>query len=56
MGDEQRALRERVWAFQVASGLEPDGLAGPLTLMQLAHVGAGGEPRLQSSPTDARER
>jgi general secretion pathway protein A len=46
-GDETRPLRERVWAFQVASGLAPDGLAGPLTLMQLARAGTSDEPRLK---------
>jgi general secretion pathway protein A len=29
------ALNERIFAFQLAQGLEPDGLAGPLTLMQI---------------------
>jgi general secretion pathway protein A len=52
LGDEQRPLRERVWAFQVASGLEPDGLAGPLTLMQLARVGPSDEPRLSTAAKD----
>jgi general secretion pathway protein A len=46
-GDDTRPLRERVWSFQVASGLAPDGLAGPLTLMQLARAGTSDEPRLK---------
>ncbi len=43
-------LRARVLAFQLAQGLAPDGLAGPLTLMRLARAGAEAtddEPRLQ---------
>jgi general secretion pathway protein A len=39
-------LRERIWAYQVAHGLQPDGLAGPITMMQLAREGGGDEPRL----------
>jgi general secretion pathway protein A len=40
-------LRERVLAFQVASGLPPDGLAGPMTLMRLGQAaGNTDEPRL----------
>jgi general secretion pathway protein A len=47
-GDAQQPLRERIWAFQIASGLDPDGVAGPITLMQLSRAGAegAGEPRL----------
>ena len=47
--DGQRPLRDRIWSFQVASGLEPDGVAGPLTLMQLARAGGGDEPRLATA-------
>jgi len=46
--DSGAPLREQVRAFQVASGLEPDGRAGPVTLMRLARAGGAndGEPRL----------
>ena len=46
--DEALPLRDRVWAFQVAGGLEPDGRIGPLTLMRLARSAgaAADEPRL----------
>lgn len=46
--DETLPLRDRVWAFQVAGGLEPDGRVGPLTLMRLARSAgaAADEPRL----------
>ena len=39
-------LRARIQAFQRAQGLPADGLAGPLTLMQLNRVAAVAEPRL----------
>ena len=39
-------LRQRVEAFQRAQGLRPDGVAGPLTLMQLNRAVAVDEPRL----------
>lgn len=39
-------LSARVFAFQLAQGLEPDGLAGPLTLMQLNRASGVAEPRL----------
>jgi len=39
-------LRARIAAFQLAHGLTPDGLAGPLTVMQLARASQGDEPRL----------
>ena len=48
-GDDA-ALRTRIAAFQLTQGLVPDGVAGPLTLMQLGRVGGGAggadEPRL----------
>ncbi|KAI9880226.1 MAG: hypothetical protein M1823_006754, partial [Watsoniomyces obsoletus] len=34
-GAPEVALRSRIYAFQLAQGLAPDGLAGPLTFMQL---------------------
>lgn len=47
LADERVALRERVRTFQVAAGLEPDGVPGPLTLMLLARHGRDDrEPRL----------
>ncbi len=42
------ALRNRINAFQVAQGLKPDGLAGPVTLMLINHATGVAEPRLQS--------
>jgi general secretion pathway protein A len=42
------SLRERVFAFQLARGLTPDGLAGPLTLMQLNRASGVDEPHLGS--------
>ncbi len=42
----QSTLRQRVEAFQVAQGLKPDGLAGPMTMMQLNRATAEPEPRL----------
>jgi general secretion pathway protein A len=41
------ALRNRLNAFQVAQGLKPDGLAGPLTLMHINRATGVDEPRLQ---------
>ena len=39
-------LRKRLDAFQVAQGLKPDGLAGPLTLMLINRATGVAEPRL----------
>ena len=39
-------LRTHVQAFQVAQGLVPDGVAGPLTLMRLSRAAGVDEPRL----------
>jgi len=44
-GDD--ALRARVFAFQLAQGLVPDGLAGPLTLMQINRASGVDEPSLR---------
>jgi general secretion pathway protein A len=41
---------ERVQAFQAEQGLQPDGLAGPLTLMLFSRTLGTDEPRLGSSP------
>ena len=43
-------LAARVSAFQLAHGLEPDGRAGPQTLMQLNRAIGVDEPRLQLEP------
>lgn len=40
-------LRQRIQAFQRAQGLDPDGIAGALTLMQLARAAGADEPRLE---------
>jgi general secretion pathway protein A len=40
-------LTARVLAFQVSQGLVPDGVAGPLTLMQLNRASGIDEPKLQ---------
>ena len=47
---QSSSLRERIYAFQLASGLSPDGLAGPMTLMQLNRVAGINEPRLTTMP------
>ena len=44
---DDAALKSRIFAFQLAHDLEPDGLPGPLTLIQLNRAGGIGEPRLQ---------
>ncbi|HUG26419.1 ExeA family protein [Piscinibacter sp.] len=46
-GDD--TLYARVFAFQLAQGLQPDGLAGPLTLMQLNRASGIDEPRLKTA-------
>ena len=40
------ALRSKVFAFQLAQGLKPDGMAGPTTFMQLNRASGVDEPRL----------
>ena len=50
-----RGLTRAVRAFQVSRGLDPDGIAGPRTLIQLHNaVDLPGVPRLMP-PTDASE-
>lgn len=44
------ALAQRVWAFQLAQGLPPDGRAGPMTLMRLNRSAGVAEPRLLVEP------
>ena len=48
----QTTARDRISAFQIAQGLPVDGLAGPLTLMQLNRVMRLLEPRLTSPKPD----
>ena len=43
------ALRERIQAFQRAQGLEPDGLPGPMTFMQIDSATDAAVPRLQTN-------
>ena len=45
---EDAPLKSRIHAFQLAHGLEPDGLAGPMTYMQLNRASGVDEPRLQT--------
>jgi general secretion pathway protein A len=40
-------LKSRVAAFQLTQGLKPDGLAGPITYMQLNRAAGIEEPRLR---------
>jgi len=47
----EAALRARIYAFQLAHGLTPDGQAGPLTVMQLNRATGVDEPRLQTHNT-----
>ena len=50
-------LETRVQAFQLAQGLEPDGVVGATTLMQLNRVSGVEEPRLHTpSPHLPRPR
>jgi general secretion pathway protein A len=44
-------LTSRIEAFQRSQGLETDGLAGPMTFMQLNRVSGVNEPRLRSPST-----
>jgi general secretion pathway protein A len=46
-GADNAPLPSRIAAFQVAQGLPPDGLAGPMTLMLLNRATGVDEPRLQ---------
>jgi general secretion pathway protein A len=47
---EAPSLKARVAAFQLQQGLQPDGLAGPVTLMQINRAVGIDEPRLQALP------
>jgi len=44
------AVKAQIQAFQSAQALKADGLAGPLTLMQLNRASGVDEPRLQPEP------
>jgi general secretion pathway protein A len=44
------SLRSRVLAFQLAQGLPPDGLAGPMTLMRLNRIAGVDEPAIEGGP------
>ncbi|MEK8033445.1 AAA family ATPase [Ideonella sp. DXS29W] len=46
-------LSARVASFQVAQGLSPDGVAGPMTVMLLNRATGVDEPRLLSAPVSA---
>lgn len=47
------ALRQsRIHGFQLAQGVTPDGLAGPLTLMLLNRATGVNEPRLKDAPPE----
>jgi general secretion pathway protein A len=50
LGDVNKPVRDRLWAFQVAQGLPPDGRPGPLTLMQLGRGFGTPEPALLVPP------
>ena len=47
VGASTAPLRQRVWAFQLAQGLPPDGLVGPMTLMLLSRAAGVAEPQLR---------
>ncbi len=49
LADATQPLRERIWAYQVAQGLPPDGRLGPLTMMQLGRGAGPAEPGLHAS-------
>jgi general secretion pathway protein A len=55
-GAASAPLPSRIAAFQVAQGLPPDGLAGPLTLMLLNRATGVEEPRLQPAAVAAVHR
>jgi general secretion pathway protein A len=55
-GAASAPLPSRIAAFQVAQGLPPDGLAGPLTLMLLNRATGVEEPRLVPAAVAAARR
>lgn len=54
LGDAKQPLRDRIWAYQVAQGLPPDGRLGPLTMMQLGRGAGPAEPGLHASAAPLR--
>ena len=48
--------KSRIFAFQLARDLEPDGLPDPLTLIQLNRAAGIGEPRLKDREAIVTER
>jgi general secretion pathway protein A len=48
------AMQSRVYAFQVAQGLKPDGVVGATTFMQINRAIGLDEPRLQAAQPTAR--
>ena len=53
-GPADGALKPRLYRFQLAQGLAPDGRAGPMTFMQLNRALGIDEPRLQTPATAER--
>ena len=49
VASQPSSLRDRIYAFQLASGLSPDGQAGPMTLMQLNRAAGLKEPQLKTA-------
>jgi len=49
LGDAKQPLRDRIWAYQVAQGLPPDGRLGPVTMMQLGRGAGPAEPALHTA-------
>ena len=49
VASQPSSLRDRIYAFQLASGLSPDGQAGPMTLMQLNRAAGLKEPQLKTT-------
>ncbi|MBI2732468.1 MAG: peptidoglycan-binding protein [Aquabacterium sp.] len=48
------AMQSRVYAFQMAQGLKPDGVVGATTFMLINRAVGINEPRLQTGQTTAR--
>ena len=44
----ETTVNAKIYSFQLAQGLTPDGRAGPMTLMQLNRASGVDEPRLQT--------
>jgi len=49
LGDATQPMRDRIWAYQVAQGLPPDGRLGPVTMMQLGRGAGPAEPALHTA-------